>query len=75
MYVVTNLADNYICALKRTTNLRRNSLKNLKQKDVLEETFREMISEGWIVPTNDAILSDTKCWYLPFLSPSKIKQR
>ena len=25
-----------------------------------------MISEGWIVPTDDAILSDIKCWYLPF---------
>ena len=64
--VVTNLPDNYVCALKRTTNLRRNALKNVKLKDILEETFREIISEGWIVPTDDAILSDTKSWYLPF---------
>ena len=66
MDVVTNLPDCYVCALKQTTNLRRNALKNVKLKDILEETFREMISEGWIVPADDAILSDTKCWYLSF---------
>ena len=66
MDVVTNLPDNYVCALKRTINLRQNARKNVKLKDILEETFREMISKSWIVPTDDVILSDTKCWYLPF---------
>ena len=66
MDVVTNLPDNYVCALKWTTNLSRNALKNVKLKDILEETFWKMISEGWIVPTDDEMLSDTKCWYLPF---------
>ena len=36
MDVVTNLPDNYVCALKRTTNLHRNALKNVKLKDILE---------------------------------------
>ena len=44
--VRTTLPDNYVCALKRTTNLRRNALKNVKLKNILKETFREMISEG-----------------------------
>ena len=43
-----------------------NALQNVKLKDILEKTFRGMIFEGWIVPTDDAILSDNKCWYLPF---------
>ena len=46
MDVVTNLPDNCVCALKRTTNLQPNALKNIKLKDILEETFQEMISEG-----------------------------
>ena len=66
MDVVTTLPDNYVCALNRTTNLRRNALKNVKLKDILEETFREMISEGWVVPIDDVTLSDTKCGYLRF---------
>ena len=45
MDVVTNLSDNYVCAVKRTTNLRQNALKNVKLKDILEETFQEMIFE------------------------------
>ena len=73
--VVTNLPDNYVCALKRTTNLRCNALKNVKLKDILEKTFREIISEGWIVPTDDAILSDTKSWYLPFSVTKQDKAR
>ena len=34
-----------------------------------------MISEGWIVPVDDAILSDTKCWYLPFFVTKQDKAR
>ena len=75
MDVVTNLPNNYVCALKQTTKLRRNALKNVKLKDILEKTFREMISEGWIVPTDDVILSDTKCWYLPFFVTKQDKAR
>ena len=73
MDVVTNLPDNYLCALKWTTNLSRNALKNVKLKDILEETFWKMISEGWIVPTDDEILSDTKCWYLLFFVTNQNK--
>ena len=75
MDVVTNFPDNYVCALKLTTNLRRNALENVKLKDILEEIFQEMISEGWIVPVDDAILSDTKCWYLPFFVTKQDKAR
>ena len=75
MDAVTNLADNYVCALKRTTNLRRNALKNVKLKDILEETFQEMIFEGWIVSVDDEILCDTKCWYLPFFVTKHDKAR
>ena len=66
MDVVTNLPDNYVCVFNRTTNLRQNALKSVKLKDMLEDTFQEMISEGLIVRVDDAILSDTKRWYLPF---------
>ena len=66
MDVVTNLPDNYVRGLNRTTNLRQNALKSVKLKDMLEGTFQEMISEGLIVRVDDAILSDTKRWYLPF---------
>ena len=75
MNVVINLPDNYVCALKRTTNLCRNALKNVKLKDILEEKFREMIFEGWIAPVDDAIFSDTKCWYLPFFVTKQEKAR
>ena len=34
-----------------------------------------MISEGWIVPIGDAILSDTKCWYFPFFVTKQDKAR
>ena len=74
MEVVTNLPDNYVCALERTVNLCRNTLKNVKLKDIHEKTF-QMISEGWIVPTDDAILSDTKCWYLPYCVTKQDKER
>ena len=66
MDVVTNLPDNYVYALNRTTNLRRNALKKVELMDIPKETFQEMISKGCIVPVNDVILSNTKCWYLPF---------
>ena len=75
MDVVTNLLDNYVCTLKRTTNFRRNAPKNIKLKDILGETFQEIIFEGWIVPADDAILSDTKCWYLPFFVTKQDKAR
>ena len=48
---------------------------NVKLKNILEETFSEMISEGWIVLANDAILSDTKCWYFPFFVTKQDKPR
>ena len=75
MDVVTNLPDNYVCAFKRTTNLHRNALKNVKLKDILKETFQEMISKSWIVPVDDAILSDTKCWHLPFFVTKQDKAK
>ena len=75
MDVVANLPDNYVCALNRTTNLGRNAIKNVKLKDILEETFQEMISEGWIVSVDDAILSDIKYWYLPFFVTKQDKAR
>ena len=73
--VLTNLPDNYVCALNRTTNLCRNALKNVKLKDILEETFQEMISEDWIAPVNDVALSDTKAWCLPFFITKQDKAR
>ena len=75
MDVMTNLPDNYVCALNRTTNLHRDALKNVKLNNILKKTFQETISENWIVPVNDAALSDFKCWYLPFFVTKQDKAR
>ena len=52
----------------------QNALKNAKLKNILKETFRGIISKGWIVPT-DVILFDTKCGYLPFFVTKQDKAR
>ena len=69
------MPDNYDCTLKRTTKFRRNAPKDIKLKDILEERFQEIIFEGCIVPADDAILSDTKCWYLPSFVTKQDKAR
>ena len=64
--VVEKLPNNYVCALNRTETLRRSSLKNVRTQQTLTETFREMITEGWIVPVNSDKDPDGPGWYLPF---------
>ena len=63
MDVVIDFPDRYVCALSRTTNLRRNAIKkNVKLKHILKETIQDMISEDWIVHVNDVTLYDIKCY-------------
>ena len=42
---------------------------------MLFETFKEMISEGWVVPVYDGGAADSKCWYLPFFVTKQEKPR
>ena len=61
--------------MKRTQSLRRNAKKSAKLKDMLFETFKEMISNGWVVPVYDGGATDSKCWYLPSFVTKQEKPR
>ena len=45
--VVEKLPNNYSNALKRTLSVRRKALNDVQLKNMLTETFEEMISKGW----------------------------
>ena len=47
--VLEALPNNYESALKRTLSLRRNVAKNLKLKQILLDTFAELLREEWLV--------------------------
>ena len=46
--VAEKLPNNYSNALKRTLSVRRKALNDVQLKNMLTETFEEMISKGWI---------------------------
>ena len=73
--VLKTLSNNYTSALKRTQSLRRNAQKSAKLKGMLFETFKEMISEGWVVPVEDGAATDSRCWHLPFFVTKQEKSR
>ena len=64
-----------IQALKQTQSLRQNAQKSAKLKGMLLETFKEMISEGWVVPVEDGAATGSRCSYLPFFVTKQEKSR
>ena len=66
--VVKALPNNYSNALNRTSSVRRKALKDPKLMCMLTDTFKEMISEGWLVEIDGGSSDDASSWYLPFLS-------
>ena len=73
--VLKTLSNNYTSALKRTQSLRRNAQKSAKLKGMLFETFKEMISEGWVEPVENGAATDSRCWYFPFFVTKQEKSR
>ena len=53
-YIIEQLPENYQNALKRTMSMRNSALHNSKLKEVLTDTFSELIREMWIVPAEDS---------------------
>ena len=63
--VVEALPNNYECTLKRTLSLRRNTAKNSELKQILLDTFAELLREEWLVAVESNLLN-ARAWYLPF---------
>ena len=72
--IIQKLLDNYSDALKRTMFLRRTALRNPELKQVLTDTFSELIREGWIVPV-DNLVAVRPAWHLPFFVTNAGKPR
>ena len=72
--VLEALPNNYESALKRTLSLRRNVAKNLKLKQILLDTFAELLREEWLVAIESNSL-DVQAWYLPFFVTKSAKPR
>ena len=74
MEVVKSLPNNFEYVLERTNAVRCSALKNVTLKQILLETFRELIDEKWIVPV-DRNATMGKVWYLPFFVTKQEKAR
>ena len=59
--VTEKLPNNYSNALKRTLCVRRKVLNDVQLKNMLTETFEEMISEGWIETVDGKLMHDNGC--------------
>ena len=55
-------------------SLRRTALRNPELKQVLTDTFSELIREGWIVPV-DNLVAVCPAWHLPFFVTNAGKPR
>ena len=69
--VLEALPNNYESALKRTLSLRRNVDKNPELKQILLDTFAELLREV-AVESNSL---DIQAWYLPFFVTKSAKPR
>ena len=72
--VLEALPNNYESALKRTLSLRRNVAKNPKLKQILLDTFAELLREEWLVAVESNSL-DVQAGYLPFFVTKSAKPR
>ena len=73
--VVERLLNNYHSALNRTLLIQKRALKNVKLREILLNTFQELLDENWLVPVYDSISEQDKCWYLPFFVSRQDKPR
>ena len=73
--VVERLPNNYHSALNRTLLIQKRALKNVKLREILLNTFQELLNENWLVPVYDSISEQDKCWYLPFFVSRQDKPR
>ena len=63
--IIEQLPENYQIALKRTMSMRNSALHNSKLRQVLTDTFSELIRESWIVPVEDSGVVGP-VWHSPF---------
>ena len=64
--VVERLPNNYHSALNRTLLIQKRAPKNVKLKEILLNTFQELLDEYWFVLVYGSISEQDECWYLPF---------
>ena len=72
--VLKALPNNYENTLKRTMSLRRIVAKNPELKQILLDTFAELLREEWLVAVESNLL-DVQAWYLPFFVTKSAKAR
>ena len=72
--IIKKLPENYQNALKRTMFTRNSALRNSKLREVLNDTFSELIRESWIVLAEDSGVVGS-VWYLPFFVTKSEKPR
>jgi len=75
MYLINSIPDNYDNALKRTLSMRHNAAKNSLLKQILTESFAELLQHGWIVLADEKVSENKPRWYLPFFVTKTIKPR
>ena len=73
--VVERLLNNYHSARNRTLLIQKRALKNVKLREILLNTFQELLDKNWLVPVYDSISEQDKCWYLPFFVSRQDKPR
>ena len=73
--IIDKLPNNCVGAVRRTELLRRSALKNVEMKLMLTVTFQEMITEGWILPSDETNVNNSPCWYLAFFVTRQDKPR
>ena len=72
--IIEQLPENYQNALKRSMSMRNSALHNSKLREVLTDTFSELIRESWIVPVEDSGVVGPE-WHLPFFVTKSEKPR
>ena len=72
--VLEELPNNYESALKRTLSLRRNVAEKHVLKQILLDTFAELLREEWLVAAESNSLH-VQAWYLPFFVTKSAKPR
>ena len=72
--VLEALPNNYKSALKHTLSWRPNAAKNPELKQILLNTFAELLREEWLVAIESSSL-DAQAWYLPFFVTKSAKPK
>ena len=73
--IAEKLPNNFQSAANRTVSLRQKALKNDQLKQILVDTFQELIAEGWLIPIDEPVSVQDKAWYLPFFVSRQDKPR